>query len=262
MSQSLLITKTETGVFTITLNRPEIHNAFDEQFIKEFIKVITTIQNDSTVKIVLIRANGKNFSAGANLHWMKKMAQYSEKDNYADSLQLAKLMQQLYELTKPTIAVVQGQTFGGGLGLIACCDIAIACSDASFCFSEVKLGLIPAVISPYVIKAIGQRSAQRYFLTAELFDAHEAHRIGLIHQIVNTEELESHTNTLCNLLLQNSPCAIIAAKKLIHEISSVPIDETVSQLTAKNIAAIRVSKEGQEGLQAFLEKRKPNWKKD
>jgi methylglutaconyl-CoA hydratase len=208
---------------------------------------------------VILTANGRNFCAGGDLNWMKRMAKYSHEKNLADAQQLAALMYKLNTLNKPTIALVHGAAYGGGAGIIACCDIAIATNDANFCFSEVKLGLIPSVISPYVIAAIGERAARRYFLTAENFNAQEAHRLGLIHMVVHAEELNIIKEKIIKHLLQNSPNAIIAAKQGIQLVVHKPINSELIDETAKQIADIRVSPEGQEGLSAFLEKRSPKW---
>ncbi len=253
---SKLILKKE-GVFAhIVLNNPEKHNAFDEQLIEDLLKTLKQVNNDPHVRVVLLSAIGPSFSAGADLQWMKKMAVYTEEENVEDAMKLARLMQTLNELSKPTIALIQGNAFGGALGLIACCDIAISAPHASFCFSEVKLGLIPAVISPYAIAAMGERAACRYFLTAERFSADEALKTGLIHAISNNL-LEDGLN-LAKQIAQNGPSALNKIKMLTQKVSS-SINEDIIRDTAKAIAEIRVSAEGQEGLSAFLEKRKPNW---
>lgn len=254
---------TNHNIANITLNRPEVHNAFDNQLIQQLTAELENIDKDPNVRVVILAANGKSFCAGADLNWMKKMANYSHEENLKDSLALARLMKTLNTLSKPTIALVQGPAFGGGVGLIACCDIAIANLKARFCLSEVKIGLTPAVISPYVIAAIGERAARRYFLTAERFDAEEASRLGLIHQTVSSpDELQNAGEQIAQKLLNNSPEAVAITKKLIANVSKKPIDEELIQLTAKCIADIRISKDGQEGITAFLEKRKPSWIKN
>ncbi|MBY0545244.1 MAG: enoyl-CoA hydratase/isomerase family protein [Gammaproteobacteria bacterium] len=247
------------AIATVHLNRPEIHNAFDERTITELIEALTLIEENSNVRLMLLKAQGKSFSAGADLNWMQRMVQYDYKQNLDDAKQLALLMHRLHHLQKPSIAVVQGAAFGGGVGLISCCDIALATDSALFCLSETRLGLIPSVISPYVISAVGERTARRYYLTAERFDAIEAQRIGLVHAICPVDELEKTTDYFAAQLLQNSPAALTAAKHLISATSRGHIDKAMMDDTAHRIAAIRISKEGQEGLRAFLEKRKPSW---
>lgn len=255
----MLTTTNNAGVFTITLNRPELHNAFDDQLIAELTNTLKQVEKDLTVRLVVLAANGKSFCAGADLNWMQRMANYSRAENKTDAAALAALMQTLNTLTKPTIAMVQGAAYGGGVGLVACCDIAIATHEASFCLSEVKIGLVPACIGPYVIAAMGERAARRYFLTAERFDADEALRLNLVHQVVAADELKSAIDKIINNLLANSPQAIKIAKQLIFNIAQQPITAEVVNRTVDCIADIRVSKEGQEGLKAFLEKRKPSW---
>jgi methylglutaconyl-CoA hydratase len=255
----MLLKSITQNIVTLTLNRPEVHNAFDEQLIQQLTSELKAIEQNPNIRVVILAANGKNFCAGADLHWMQKMATYSHEENFQDALALANLMKTLYHLNKPTIALIHGATFGGGVGLVACCDIAIATTEASFCLSETKIGLIPAVISPYVIRAISERAARRYFLTAEAFDAATALQLGLIHQIVASAELENTGMLLAKTLLNNSPHAINMAKKLITDAANKTIDANLIKLTAEYIADIRISAEGQEGIKAFLEKRKANW---
>lgn len=249
----------ENSIATITLNKPDAHNAFDDTMIVELTKALKDFEKNPQVKVIILAANGKSFCAGADLNWMRRMANYSLDENLADANALAELMRTLNFLKKPTIALVQGAAYGGGVGLVACCDIAIATADANFCLSEVKIGLIPAVISPYVIAAMGERAARRYFLTAEKFSAEFALGFGLIHSIVDQNQLKTAGIELAKLLLANSPQAITTAKKLIQTISGRPINNDLITETAAMIAEIRVSEEGQEGLQAFIEKRKPKW---
>jgi methylglutaconyl-CoA hydratase len=255
----MLLLTIDNHIATLTLNRPEIHNAFDDVLIKELTEQLQQLDKNPQVRVVLLTANGKSFSAGADINWMKRMAQYSEQENVQDALVLARLMQTLNNLRKPTMALVQGAVYGGGVGLVACCDIALAAPAASFCLSEVKLGLIPAAIGPYVIAAIGERAARRYFLTAERFDAQQAHRLGLVHEIVAENVLVTRGKELALQLLTNSPQALVTAKKFIADIAHKSIDEKITQFSAKTIAQLRASSEGQEGLSAFLEKRKPTW---
>jgi methylglutaconyl-CoA hydratase len=259
MSEAIITTIDDYGVATITLNRPKVHNAFDDTLIKNLGAELSRLEEDLDTSFIILAANGDSFSAGADLNWMQRMAQYSEQENLKDARQLAELMRRLHDFKKPTIAKVQGAAFGGGVGLVACCDIAIASEKASFCLSEVKLGLIPAVISPYVVKAIGERQARRYFITAERFDAREALRIGLVHRVVSPESLDDWVDKLITTLQANGPNAMSACKDLIRTVSRAPIDADMIEDTAQRIAAVRVSDEGQEGLDAFLNKRKPDW---
>lgn len=247
------------GVATLTLNRPEVHNAFDDAMIAELIAVLRDLANDDKVRVLVLTSNGKNFSAGADLNWMRSMAKKDYQQNLNDAAELATLMHRLDKFPKPTIALVKGAAFGGALGLVACCDIAIAEENASFCLSEVRIGLIPAVISPYVMRAIGERESRRYFLTAERFMAPKAKSLGLLHEVVTEGEMSDVAETLINTMLQNSPAAMTAAKSLIHNIYNRKISNNVIAHTEQTIAEIRVSPEGQEGLTAFLEKRKPAW---
>ena len=251
----------DDGVAWVTLTRPEVHNAFDDTLIAELNTVLGGFASDERVRAVVLGAQGRSFSAGADLNWMQRMAGYSERENLDDARALVDLMRTLYELPKPTLALVQGPTYGGGVGLVACCDIAIAAQTANFCFSEVRLGLVPAAIGPYVIAAIGERAARRYFLTAETFSAREALRIGLVHDVVPDEALRDIGRRVIKALLRGGPNAQVAAKDLILMISGHSLDDLAEE-TAKRIARLRVSEEGREGIAAFLEKRKPDWLKD
>lgn len=259
--QAILTHIDDLGRATLTMNRPEIHNAFDDDLIALMTQQLRRLEADDSVRVVFLAASGKSFSAGADLGWMRRMADYTREENLADALGLASLMNTLNCLKKPTVAVVQGAAYGGGVGLVACCDVAIASRRASFCLSEVKLGLIPAVISPYVVEAIGPRAARRYFQSAEVFDAAEAHRLGLVHEIVAEENLEATADRIFGALMKNGPFAMAAAKELVARVSSGPIDETMIRDTAERIAGTRASAEGKEGLSSFLEKRKPFWVK-
>ncbi len=250
----------DDGVAWVTLTRPEVHNAFDDTLIAELSAVLGGFASDERVRAVVLGAQGRSFSAGADLNWMQRMAGYSERENLDDARALAELMRRLYELPKPTLALVQGPTYGGGVGLVACCDIAIAAETANFCFSEVRLGLIPAAIGPYVIAAMGARAVRRYFLTAETFSAREAMRFGLVHDVVPDEALRDIGRRVIKALLRGGPNAQVAAKDLILTISGRPLDDLAEE-TAKRIARLRVSEEGREGIAAFLEKRKPGWLK-
>ena len=258
---SLLYAADGSGLATITMNRPEVRNAFNAEMIAELTAAFSQANSDNRINVILLNASGAHFSAGADLNWMKSMADMSFAENVADANNLATLMRTIDQSTKPTIARVSGAAFGGALGLIACCDIAIADLEAKFCLSEVKLGLVPAVISPYVIRAIGPRNAGRYFLTAETFDADTAANMGLIHQIAETSELNKKLKRIINQLLCNGPNAVKTAKTLVRRVSESELDENLTQFTAELIARVRVSEEGQEGLAAFLEKRNPIWNK-
>lgn len=246
------------GVVTLSLNRGELHNAFDDLLIAELINTLKIYAQNPKTRLLVLRANGKSFSAGADLNWMKRVAQYSFAENKQDAEQLAELMSSLYHFPSPTLAIVQGAAFGGGVGLVSCCDIAIASDKASFCLSEVKLGLVPAVISPYVIAAIGARQAQRYFLTAERFDAHTAAKLGLVQQLTSADSLEQTAKDVIHTLLQNSPQALKACKKLIQDVDGA-ITSQLRDMTTTLIAELRASSEGKEGLSAFLEKRPAGW---
>ncbi|MCH7880977.1 MAG: enoyl-CoA hydratase/isomerase family protein [Proteobacteria bacterium] len=261
MANTLKFKTDARGVATLTLERAEKHNAFDDVMIAELLQVLEDVESDETIRLLVLRAAGKSFSAGADLDWMRRMADYDQEQNLADAMQLARLMYSLNRLNRPVIALVQGASFGGGVGLIACCDIAIASSDAIFSLSEVRLGLIPSVISPYVIAAIGARAARRYFLTGERFDAGRAMQIGLIHEVVDPDALDASLENCIDDLLLAGPKAQIAARDLIHRVDGRPIDETLIAETARRIAELRASDEGREGLNAFLEKRQPNWSK-
>lgn len=248
------------GIATVVMDRPNVHNAFDDVMIGQLIAIFAQLKTDDKVHAVVLRATGKNFSAGADLNWMRAMADKDYQQNLDDATILAQLMADINFFPKPTIALVQGAAFGGAVGLVACCDIAVATSRASFCLSEVKIGLIPAVISPYVVAAIGSRQSRRYFLTAERFKADAALKFGLIHEI--SDDLDAAAAPIIDALLANSPAAMSAAKDLIDFVSSATIDQSLIAGTAERIAAIRVSSEGQEGLSAFLDKRRPTWIKE
>jgi methylglutaconyl-CoA hydratase len=253
------ITDNENGIVQLTLNQPEIHNAFDDKLIAELTVAFKELDNDPTVKVLILDSEGKSFSAGADLNWMRRMADYSQHENFQDSEQLAGLMSTLYKMKCPTIAAVQGAAFGGGVGLVACCDIAIASEKSSFCLSEVKLGLIPAVISPYVVKAIGERAAKRYFVTAERFKAKRAEQLGLVSEVVSAEELATRVMSIAELIINNGPEAVIDAKEIINDVVNQPINGPLRTMTASRITEIRASLQGKEGVSAFLEKRQAIW---
>jgi methylglutaconyl-CoA hydratase len=249
----------DNGCARLTLNRPEVHNAFDDRLIALLTQLLRALEADPKVRVVVLAAEGMSYSAGADLNWMKRMAGYSEAENLRDAIALAELMHTLSALRKPTLARVHGPAYGGGVGLVACCDIAIGTPAAAFSLSEVRLGLIPSVISPHVIAAIGERHARRYFLSAERFDAAEAMRIGLLHAVVDESQLDATVQAMVEQLLKGGPQAQGAAKDLIRGVVNRPIDRGVVEDTAERIARIRVTPEGREGIGAFLEKRAPAW---
>jgi methylglutaconyl-CoA hydratase len=258
-SSNVLYSINDNGVATVTLNNPEKHNAFDDVIIKSLTDIFNEIAMREDIKVMVLAANGKNFSAGADLSWMKRMASYSYEDNLKDANALATMLKVLNFLPQTTIAKVQGAAFGGAVGLASCCDIVIASTKASFCLSEVKIGLIPATISPYVVDAIGLKASRRYFQTAERFFADKAQQIGLVDEVVSPEELTDEVNAMVATLLANGNQARRQAKKLSQDVAFQTIDDNLLKDTSERIAAIRVSTEGQEGLTAFFEKRAPNW---
>lgn len=248
------------GSATISMNRPELHNAFDEAMIAALTAACLRAGEDPRVRRVVLEGRGKSFSAGADLNWMRRSAAYTAAQNHADAMGLGRLMQTLNALPRPVIALVQGAAFGGGAGLAACCDIVIAAEDAKFCFSEVRLGLIPAVISPYVVAAIGPHQARRYFCTAEVISAPEAARIGLAHIVAPREGLAAARDAMIATLAQGGPEAQADAKALVADVAHRVIDDALVAMTARRIADRRASAEAREGLTAFLEKRAPSWR--
>jgi len=258
-NEKVLLDVNAQGVATVTLNNPEKHNAFDDDIIKQLTDIFNNISQRDDISIMVLASNGKSFSAGADLGWMKRMAGYSYEDNLKDANALAQMLKALNFLPQTTIAKVQGAAFGGAVGLASCCDIVIASRNASFCLSEVKLGLIPATISPYVVDAIGLKASRRYFQTAERFFADKAQLLGLVDEIVEPESLSESVSAMISTLLANGNQARRQAKKLAQDVAFQAINESLLKDTSKRIAAIRVSDEGQEGLTAFFEKRSPNW---
>ncbi len=262
-SMSNLLFTIENGIARLTLNKPEVHNAFDDILICEILTALNDIEKNDQVRVVVLGSNGKHFSAGADLAWMKRMAQLNEQQNRDDAQMLAELMHKLNSLNKPTIALVDGAAYGGAVGLVACCDMAIATQRSRFCLSEVKIGLSPAVISPFVVSAIGERASRRFFLTAEAFDANTATQLGLTHAVVeDADALKQKGEQLITALLQNSPQGMNKTKQLIQTVSRGELDSDMRDYTVNLIASIRVSEEGQEGLSSFLEKRKASWQEN
>ncbi len=249
----------DAGVSTVTLNRPEVRNAFNEEVIAELTAVFLELGRRAEVRCIVLAASGTAFCAGADLNWMKRMAGYSRDENLDDASALARMLEVIYQCPKPTIAKVQGDVYAGGLGLVTACDIAIAADTAHYCVSEVRIGLIPATISPYLIRAIGARAAHRWFLTAERFGAAQATACGLVHEAVPAGDLDARVAALAQTLVQAGPDAIKACKKLLHDVAGQEMSDSLLQDTAERIADIRVTPEGREGIGAFLDKRKPNW---
>ncbi|STY28922.1 enoyl-CoA hydratase [Legionella wadsworthii] len=254
-----LIYEIEERLCVLTLNRVNKHNAFDNQLLRELQHHLDTAIADPKVRVIILKANGKHFSAGADLAWMQSMTEYTEEENIKDAMILGNLMFTLNKSPKPTVAMVHGSAFGGGAGLAAACDIAIASHSARFCFSEVKLGLIPAVISPYVVQAIGERSAKALFMSAEIFDAAKALSFHLVHHCVPEDNLLEFTLNYAKQMSENAPEAVRDSKKLAYYVKDKKINEELVYYTASLIAQKRVSAEGQHGLNAFLRKEKPNW---
>lgn len=250
------------GVATVTLNNPDKHNAFDDAIIAQLTEQFKAIADNKDVRIMVLASTGKSFSAGADLSWMKRMASYSYEENLRDANALATMLHTLNFMPQTTIAKIQGAAFGGAVGLASCCDIVIASNKASFCLSEVKLGLIPATISPYVVAAIGLKASRRYFQTAERFFADKAKLMGLVDEIVFPEALDTEAERLITCLLANGPAATKAAKQLAFDVAYKDIDHALMAETSAQIAAIRVSEEGQEGLTSFFEKRSPSWQQE
>ncbi|HMW19148.1 MAG TPA: enoyl-CoA hydratase/isomerase family protein [Accumulibacter sp.] len=260
--QSVLV-ECDGPIGLLTLNKAARHNAFDEDLIAEITLGLLELEEAAQVRVVVLSAIGKSFCAGGDLNWMQRAAEYSPDENRRDAEQLSLMLATLNELSKPTIARVQGPAYGGGVGLIAACDIAVATYEATFALSEVKLGLVPAVISPYVLAAIGERHCRRYMLTAERFSAAEAYRIGLVHELVPDEaQLDSVINELVDSLVENGPGAQTECKQLIRIITGQPIDDETRAETVERLTRVRASVEGREGLAAFLGKRPPNWLAD
>ncbi len=250
----------DDGIGSLLLNRPEVHNAFNEIMIEEIADALQHLQADDEIRVLRLKGAGASFCAGADLNWMKRTAEYVQEENYRDAMRMADMMHALYRFPKPTVAVVHGAVFGGGVGLIACCDIVIADSSTVFSLSEVRLGLIPAVIGPYVVNAMGSRVAKRYILTGERFDAGAAHRSGLIHEVHEPDDLPESESRILRELLASGPNAQKVAKALIVDRLSAAMDGEIQAHTANLISGMRASDEGREGVGAFLSKRRPRWR--
>jgi methylglutaconyl-CoA hydratase len=259
MTYETLQVEVDQGVATIRLNRPDVRNAFNEAMIAELARAFVAVDANAAVRAVVLAGAGPAFCAGADLNWMKKMSGYGPQENRADAMNLAATLNTIYMMKKPTLARVHGAAFAGGMGLVTACDIAIAAEEAEFCLTEVKIGLTPANISPYVVAAMGERQARRYFLTAERFSAAEALRIGLVHKVVPMAELDASIAAGLAHLLAASPAATAASKELIRFVAHGAIDQAMMAGTAERIAAARASDDGKEGIRSFLEKRKPSW---
>ena len=247
------------AVATVTLNRPDVRNAFNDEVILELTAAFRGLGARDDVRCIVLAANGSAFCAGADLNWMRSMADYTREQNLEDAGRLAGMMRAVYECPKPTIARIQGDVYAGGTGLVAACDMAVSVDTAQYCLSEVKLGLLPSTISPYVIRAMGARAAHRYFLTAERFSATEALRIGFVHEVVSTAALDGKVAELAQALVNAGPEAVRLCKKLVQDVAGYDITPELVAMTVGSIADVRVSPEGREGLQSFLQKRKPNW---
>lgn len=250
----------ERGIATVWLNRPDVHNAFDEHVIAELTQALRALDADATVRVVALAGRGKSFCAGGDLGWMRRMAGYGRDENLRDAGALAEMLRTLATLSKPTLARVHGAALAGGTGLVAACDIVVATPNASFGTTEVRLGLVPATIGPYVIRAIGVRAAQRYFLTGERFGAAEAQRLGLVHEVVEADALDTRIGELVDALRAGGPNALAAAKRLLADVVDRPIDESLIAYTSTAIADARGGAEAREGIAAFFDKRQPSWR--
>lgn len=251
---------TPAGIAIVTLSRPDVHNAFNAQLIDELTDAFDTLADQPNIRMVILRGAGKSFSAGADLDWMKAASGWTREDNERDAEKLAEMLRKLYELPQMTLALVQGAAMGGGAGLVAACDVAVAMKGTKFRFSEVRLGLTPATISPFVIDAIGPKWAKALFVTGEMFDAEYAERLGLVqYTVADDKEMTEMEEYLASLVFAAAPGAVAASKELVHDVTGQVIDESLGHDTAKRIAARRISNEGKEGIAAFLEKRKPDW---
>jgi methylglutaconyl-CoA hydratase len=260
MHYETLLLDVASHVATVTLNRPDVRNAFNETMIAELDAVFCALDARDDIRAVVLAANGKAFCAGADLNWMKKMAGYSDDENRADALRLANMLSAVYRCGKPVIARVSGDAYAGGLGLVSACDIVVALDSVRFCLSEARLGLIPATIAPYVIRALGEQASRRYFVTAEPFDCASALRLGLVSEAVRADELDAAVQRITDALCANGPHAVRAGKRLVQDVAGRALDEALVADTAGRIARVRASAEGREGVQSFLDKRAPAWR--
>lgn len=243
-------------IVRVTLNRPEVRNAFNEGLISELQDIFTRLGSDQHCRVIVLQANGKSFCAGADLNWMKSMASFTKEENLADSRKMAAMLNTIYSCPKPVVAKVQGDAYAGGVGLASVCDIVIASNQARFCISEAKLGLLPATIAPYVIRALGEQASRRYFVTAEVFTASHAKEIGFVHELVDPAAIDSKVDEICQAILSNGPLAVMACKKIVRDLSQQAITPPLLEDTVERIANIRISHEAQERMKAFLEKSK------
>lgn len=249
-----------TGLVTrVMLNRPDVRNAFNETVIAELTEAFRDIAADSDTRVVVLGGHGRAFCAGADLSWMRTMADYTWAENHADAQALADMLWTIYNCPVPVIGRIHGDCYAGGVGLAAVCDILVASEAANFCLSEVKLGLVPATIAPYVIRALGEQASRRYFVTAERFSAGQAQALGFVHAVCSLDELDAKVNELTAAIVANGPRAVRACKSLVQDVACLPIDAQLRDMTARRIADIRASEEGKEGVQSFLSKRKPSW---
>ena len=260
MNYKTIIFSKEGKIARVFFNRPDVHNSFNSTTIKEVDDALEKIKADKSIRVVVLSGKGKSFCAGADIKWLREIIKYSFEQNLEESLQLAEVLHKIYLLPKATVAMVNGTAIGGGNGFLSACDIAVASEEAKFGLSEVKIGLVPAAISPYVIRRIGESKAREYFLTGKRISARKALEIGLINEVVPHEKLKKAVDEIASLLLSSGPEAIAACKELIHRVPEMSFDE-VKEYTARVIANLRISKEGQEGMASFLEKRKPKWTK-
>ena len=245
-----------TDLVRVTLNRPEVRNAFNEGLISELHEVFTKLGADDRCRVIVLQSVGKSFCAGADLNWMKSMTNFTHEENIADSRKMALMLNAIYSCPKPIIAKVQGDAYAGGVGLAAVCDIVVASTQARFCISEAKLGLLPATISPYVIRALGEQASRRYFVTAEVFTAAHAKDLGFVHELVDPEALDNKVDEICQTIMHNGQMAVMACKKIVQDIAHQAIDTSLIEETVKRIANIRTSDEAQARMKAFLEKNK------
>jgi methylglutaconyl-CoA hydratase len=259
--ENLLVESDARGVATVTLNRPGVHNAFDDALIAELSRAFARLADDKNVRVLVLTGAGQNFSAGADLNWMRRMGTFSEAENLKDAMALSTMLRRLNDFPKPTIARVNGAAFAGGVGLVSCCDIAIAASEAIFAVSEVRFGLVPGTIGPYLVAAIGARQARRYFQTAEQISSADARRIGLIHEAVPAAELDATVEKFIAMLLEGGAQSQAVSKRLAVDLAHRDVDDAVMRDTAKASADARAGAEGREGTTGFLEKRKPSWRK-